>query len=182
LDGTRPRSAGSNARLGPHGKHITVPILRITTEDGMVGFGGCRATPAQAAQLLGMRCAVLFEPDGGVAPTWRAFDYPLWDLAGKQAGRAVYALATACTGRPAPLPFSAPGYDTSLYFDDLQLPDDLDAAQLLADEARAGYDRSHRAFKIKVGRGARHMPLQAASAVILPSSTRYAPQSGQMPC
>jgi len=161
LDGTRPRSAGSNARLGPHGEQVTVPILRITTEDGTVGFGGCRATPEQATQLLGMRCSALFQPDGGVAAAWRVFDYPLWDLAGKQAGRAVYALAAACMGAPATLPFSAPCYDTSLYFDDLHLRDDADAARLMADEARAGYDRGHRAFKIKVGRGARHMPLHA---------------------
>lgn len=159
LEGTRPRSAGSNARLGPHGEQVSVPILRITTEEGTVGFGGCRATPAQATQLLGMPCAALFQRDGGVAAAWRAFDYPLWDLAGKQAGRAVYALAAERTGTPATPPFSAPCYDTSLYFDDLHLHDDRDAAQLLAEEARAGYARGHRAFKIKVGRGARHMPL-----------------------
>lgn len=53
----------------------------------------------------------------------------------------------------------APCYDTSLYFDDLHLHNDRDAARLLAEEARAGYERGHRAFKIKVGRGARHMPL-----------------------
>jgi L-alanine-DL-glutamate epimerase-like enolase superfamily enzyme len=159
LSGTRPRSAGSNARLGPHGEQIMVPLLRITTEDGTVGFGGCRATPAQAAQLLGMSCAALFQPMGGVAAAWRAFDYPLWDLAGNQAGRAVYALAAERTGTLATPPFSAPCYDTSLYFDDLHLPNDQDAARLLAEEARAGYARGHRAFKIKVGRGARHMPL-----------------------
>ncbi len=159
LDGTRPRSAGSNARLGAHGAHVTVPILRITTEDGTVGFGGCRATPKQVRRLLGMRCTALFHPDHGVAAAWRAFDYPLWDLVGKQVGRAVYALAAARIGVPTTLPFSAPCYDTSLYFDDLHLDDDGDAAQLMAAEARAGYERGHRAFKIKVGRGARHMPL-----------------------
>ncbi len=159
LSGTRPRSAGSNARLGPHGEQITVPILRITTEDGTVGFGGCRATPAEATQLLGMSCAALFQPTGGVAAAWRAFDYPLWDLASNEAGRAVYALAAERTGTLATPPFSAPCYDTSLYFDDLHLHNDRDAAKLLAEEARAGYARGHRAFKIKVGRGARHMPL-----------------------
>ncbi len=161
LEGTRPRFAGSKARLGPHGAQIAVPILRITTDDGTVGFGGCRATPEQAMQLLGMRCSALFHPEHGVAAAWRAFDYPLWDLAGKQAGSAVYALAAARTGATATLPFSAPCYAPSLYFDNLPLHDDGDAARLMADEARAGYARGHRAFKIKVGRGARHMPLEA---------------------
>jgi L-alanine-DL-glutamate epimerase-like enolase superfamily enzyme len=51
----------------------------------------------------------------------------------------------------------------SLYFDDLQLSDDTEAAALIADEAREGYERGHRAFKIKVGRGARHLPLEAGT-------------------
>lgn len=89
LAGTRPRSAGSNARLGPHGETIAVPILEIVTEDGMVGFGGCRTTAAHAKALLGMDLAALFDPAHGVTPSWRAFDYPLWDLAAKQAGRPV---------------------------------------------------------------------------------------------
>src|SRR5439155_17812171 len=56
--------------------------------------------------------------------------------------------------------FRAPCYDTSLYFDDLHLTSTAEAAQLIASEAREGYERGHRAFKIKVGRGARHLPLE----------------------
>src|SRR5690606_30080249 len=66
----------------------------------------------------------------------------------------VYALAS---GRP-PEPLGVACYDTSLYFDDLHLADDAAAAALIASEAREGHERGHRAFKIKVGRGARHMP------------------------
>jgi L-alanine-DL-glutamate epimerase-like enolase superfamily enzyme len=58
---------------------------------------------------------------------------------------------------------AAPCYDTSLYIDDLHLASDDDAAQLIAEEARDGYGRSHRSFKIKVGRGARHMELEAGT-------------------
>ena len=57
-------------------------------------------------------------------------------------------------------PYRAPCYDTSLYFDDLHLASDEEAAALIAAEAREGYGRGHRAFKVKVGRGARHMPLE----------------------
>jgi L-alanine-DL-glutamate epimerase-like enolase superfamily enzyme len=52
-------------------------------------------------------------------------------------------------------------YDTSLYFDDLEIERDDEAAALIAAEARDGWDLGHRAFKIKVGRGARHMQLEA---------------------
>jgi L-alanine-DL-glutamate epimerase-like enolase superfamily enzyme len=161
LEGARPRAAGSNARLGPHGTQIAVPILRLVTEQGAVGFGRCRATPEQAAQLLGMDLATLFDPEGGVLPDWRTFDYPLWDLAGKQAGRPVYALAAELSGVPTPAPSTVPCYDTSLYFDDLHLSDHAAAAELMASEAREGIARGHHAFKIKVGRGARHMALEA---------------------
>lgn len=161
LEGARPRAAGSNARLGPHGKQVAVPLLRVVTDQGAVGFGRCRAAPEQAAQLLGMPLSALFQPDQGVMPAWRAFDYPLWDLAGKRAGRPVYALAAEMAGASAPASLSVPCYDTSLYFDDLHLPDHSAAAELMASEAREGMRRGHRAFKIKVGRGARHMPLEA---------------------
>ena len=58
-----------------------------------------------------------------------------------------------------PGPRRVPCYDTSLYIDDLHIDSHDDAAALIAAEAKDGWDRGHRAFKIKVGRGARHMPL-----------------------
>jgi L-alanine-DL-glutamate epimerase-like enolase superfamily enzyme len=93
-------------------------------------------------------------------------EYPLFDLVASRAGRPVYQLAAMLAGRAAadlPTPFRAPCYDTSLYFDDLHLTDDAAAAALIAAEARQGYERGHRAFKIKVGRGAMHMPLEAGT-------------------
>ena len=56
--------------------------------------------------------------------------------------------------------FRARCYDTSLYIDDLHLADDNEAAALIASEALEGKARGHKAYKIKVGRGAMHMPLE----------------------
>ena len=159
LEGSRPRKAGCNARLGEHGQRVQVPLLRLTTEDGSRGFGFCRAGQGEAAILLGMRLNDLYLPEGGVLSDWRAFEYPLWDLLGQRAGKPIYSLAADLVGAAVTNPFTAPCYDTSLYFDDLHLPTDQEAAHLLADEARQGFERGHRAFKIKVGRGARHLPL-----------------------
>ncbi len=53
-----------------------------------------------------------------------------------------------------------PCYDTSLYFDDLHLESHDEAAALIAEEALQGVMRGHRAFKLKVGRGARHLSLE----------------------
>ncbi|MDQ3812957.1 MAG: mandelate racemase [Armatimonadota bacterium] len=160
LEGERPRHAGSNARLGAHGKIVRVPIARLTADDGSTGFGACYVSRERAAELLGVRLETLFSSDQGVLEPGRAFDYPLWDLMGQRAGLPVYALAAAMTAATPQLPYRAPCYDTSLYFDDLHCPSRYEASQLIAAEAREGYERGHRAFKIKVGRGARHMPLK----------------------
>ena len=163
LEGQRPRSAGSNARLGAHGISVRVPILRITTDDGTSGFSACHAPPDLAAGLLGRSLDDVFAPDQGVRAPWLAYEYPIWDLIGQHMGVPVYALAAAIAGATVQEPFLARCYDTSLYFDDLHLASDQAAAELIAAEARDGYARGHRAFKIKVGRGARHMPLEAGT-------------------
>ena len=73
-------------------------------------------------------------------------------------------MAAALAGAPASeVPFRAPCYDTSLYFDDLHLASTEAAADLMAAEAQEGFERGHRAFKIKVGRGARHLPLETGT-------------------
>ncbi len=164
LEGRRPRHAGSNARLGAHGIAVRVPLARLTLEDGSAGFGACRgATREGAAALLGVRLSEAVTPDCGATDACIAWEYPLWDLLGKRGGVPVYALAAAVAGVEPRLPYRAPCYDTSLYFDDLGLPSDEAAAALIAAEAREGYERGHRAFKIKVGRGARHLPLGAGT-------------------
>lgn len=160
VDGRRPRPAGSNARLGEHGSAVRVPIARLTTDDGATGFGACRADRRQLTALLGMPLQELFAADRGVVGLGRTCEFPLWDLIGGRAGTPVYALAAAVVGAEVPPALQVPCYDTSLYFDDLHLASDAEAADLIAAEAKAGIDRGHRAFKIKVGRGARHLPLE----------------------
>jgi len=160
LDGRRPRLAGSNARLPSHGSTVRVPLVRLTTEDGGTGFGFCGAHESRLESLIGQRLDALFTRESGVPEKWRPFEFPIWDLVGQIEKVPVYALAAAVNGYPAPSELRVPCYDTSLYIDDLHLPTTAEAVDLLVAEAEAGYANGHRAFKIKVGRGARHMPLQ----------------------
>lgn len=160
LEGQRPRHAGSNARLGAHGQTVRPPILRLTLADGSSGFGPSNASREQAAALLGQPLEALFTPASSALGPGLAVDFPLWDLAARRAGQPVYALAAQAVGATVKTPFRVPCYDTSLYFDDLHLASQEEAAALIAAEAREGYERGHRAFKIKVGRGARHLPLE----------------------
>lgn len=164
LVGRRPRHAGRNARLGAHGFNVRVPVARLTAEDGSQGFGFARAAEDDAQRILGRSLDDLFNPEVGSRPHGRLFDFPLWDLAAKRVDLPVYALAAAMVGKDVPTALSVPCYDTSLYFDDLHLDDRNEAAALLAEETREGYDRGHRNFKIKVGRGARHLPVEEGTA------------------
>ncbi len=163
LESRRPRHAGSNARLGDHGTSIQLSLVRLTTDDGASGFGVSRAPREYLQGLLGERIEDAFDPARGASDRWLPCEYPLWDLVGQRSGQPVYALAAAVNGRVTPDELRVPCYDTSLYFDDLHLADDDAAAALIAAEAREGYARGHRAFKIKVGRGARHLPLDAGT-------------------
>ena len=161
LSGQRPRKAGCNSRLGEHGQRVSPPIARITTDDGATGFGWSRITRDQAAELVGFRLTSTFNLESGVNEQFRVLEYPIWDLAGRLAEKPVYALIG---GQPDDDGvFRVPCYDTSLYIDDLHLDDDNQAAALIASEALEGVARGHKAFKIKVGRGAMHMPLEAGT-------------------
>ncbi|MYD10446.1 MAG: mandelate racemase [Chloroflexi bacterium] len=160
LSGRRPRAAGNNARLNMHGIEVELRVMRLTTSDGASGFGLCFASAEEAERLLGVPVSNLRPDDGSVAADWRAFEFPVWDLAGALRGKPVYALAASDDATLAQ-PLRVPCYDTSLYMNDLRLAEDDAGAALIAGHARDGYDKGHRAFKIKVGRGARHMPLEA---------------------
>ncbi|MBV9848975.1 MAG: mandelate racemase [Armatimonadetes bacterium] len=164
LESKRPRVAGANARLGVHGDTIHLPLVRLTTEDGAMGFGACHTHPERLGALLGARLDTLFSPAEGVTDAGQALEYPLWDLAGQRTGQPVFKLAAAVVGISPPDTLRAPCYDTSLYFDDLHLTSTEEAADFIALEARDGYARGHRAFKLKVGRGARHLPLEEGTA------------------
>jgi L-alanine-DL-glutamate epimerase-like enolase superfamily enzyme len=164
LEGRRPRSAGCNARLGEHGAVTRVPIVRLTDSDGAQGIGAAWIGTEQANKLLGTGLREMSSAQHGVSDEWLAFDYPLWDLYCKRTGQPAYALAAQITGHTPPASLRVPCYDTSLYIDDLRITSDELAAQLIAEEARQGMARGHTAFKLKIGRGARHMPVMAGTA------------------
>jgi len=161
LTGARPREAGNNARLNIHGIDVTVPLARLTTNEGATGFGFSQASSEEAQAILGAAVPDLLSIEAGVTGVARPFDFPLWDLLGQLTAKPVYELAAAKAQITEPL--RVPCYDTSLYMNDLGIESDEAGAALIAEHAREGYEKNHRSFKIKVGRGARHMPLEAGT-------------------
>jgi len=158
LTGKRPRPAGENARIGKHGEVLHLPVVRLSDSEGHKGFGYCYCG-AEAAKLLGLHVEDLIDAGAGVLEQGRIVESSLWDLLGHRTSQPVYKLAAAINGLNTPGRLRVPCYDTSLYFDDLQLSSTSEAAALMVDEAMQGYAKGHRAFKIKVGRGARWLPL-----------------------
>ncbi len=164
LVGRRPRLAGYNARKrDDHGWEAHIPLARITTADGAAGFGLSDITPRQAEPFLGAPLDELITAENGVAGNASVLENPLWDLLGRRAGLPVYRILAERAGKSLSAPLRVPCYDTTLLIDDLRLPTDEEGAALIASEARFGYEQGHRAFKIKVGRGARHMPPDAGN-------------------
>ncbi|NHN33709.1 mandelate racemase [Paenibacillus sp. S3N08] len=155
LQGERPRSAGSNARIGVHGKTVSERMARVTI-DGVSGFGWSLLTKEEAEPLIGKTVSEIFHPENGfIQPQFRSIEFALLDWAGQILQKPVYELISrqAISG-----PVAVPCYDTSLYFDDLLLDNDAEAVKLLQSEAAEGWDKGHRNFKIKIGRGGRYMP------------------------
>lgn len=163
LPGTRPREAGSNSRLDVHGLATVARLMRITTADGHTGLGWSNCPRSFGGSLLGKSLGDVFVEGVGPADQWRPMEYPLWDLAARLAGKPVFRLLADQRGVSLPEQVSVPCYDTSLYIDDLHLSDDDEAVELLKSEAAFGKDQGHTNFKIKVGRGGRHMPLEAGT-------------------
>lgn len=171
LPGKRPRQAGFNSRLAAHGRKLDVLFMRVETDDGHVGSGWSNCSQDKAGKLLGRSLQDVFVAESGPAAEWMDFECPLWDLVARMSGQSVRGLLSEWFGHGDSNATGVPCYDTSLYIDDLHLQDDAEAVALMQEEALFGFHRGHRAFKIKVGRGGRHMPLEAGTlrdiAVIL---------------
>ncbi len=156
FEGRRPLALGRNARLPPHGAVVTVPLCRLTTEEGLVGVGPARLNLDVGHEALGLPFDEMFS-ERGTGDRWLALDYPLWDLAARRKGVPVYRLLVGHgadrDGVHGPLFVDC--YDTSFYFSEPEPP--RREPEELGAQAWASYSRGHRAFKVKVGRGARWM-------------------------
>jgi L-rhamnonate dehydratase len=156
LEGQRPLPLGRNARLPSHGAVVRVPLCRLTTSDGLVGVGPSKIDIEAAYGALGLEVCQTFGQEG-TEDRWRSLDYPLWDLAARSQGVAVYQLlgGERAQGTGTDVPLTVNCYDTSLYFEEPRAArnEPLEVAR----RAAASYERGHRAFKVKVGRGARWM-------------------------
>ena len=153
LVGQRPRVVGCNAIKGVHGETSIQHTTVVRASSGACGIGRGRPTLEQAAGWIGQPVRDCFAADGTL-PEYRPVEMALWDLAGKLLERPVYALLGG-TARP------IPGYDSSIYIDDLECASDGEASDLIAREIQDGLAAGYRAFKMKIGRGHQWMEAEA---------------------
>jgi L-rhamnonate dehydratase len=155
----RNKVAGRNAVKGVHGSQATDRMIRLYTNAGIDSVGYCRADEKAAAQILGSSLKELHDIERNeMTGSLGEGTMPLWDLAGKVTGRPVYELLGAKGGKKVPV------YDGSIYFADL-LPESQDNwRDRFREEIDMGMKKGHRAFKVKIGRGFKWMPLDEGYA------------------
>ncbi len=148
----RSKVAGKNARLGVHGDRAIDPMLRLYTNADVEGVGNCRAGTEAVAKLLGKDPFEFYRCDETrIVGPLGAGTMPLWDLLGKLLNKPVYDLLGGAG------PAQVAVYDGSIYFSDL-LPQYMhNWRDQIREEIDMGLEIGHRAFKIKIGRGAKWM-------------------------
>jgi L-alanine-DL-glutamate epimerase-like enolase superfamily enzyme len=158
LRGTRPRNIGYNARIGNHGSGIGDAVIRVQTEGGAAGLGWARINEEEAQNLVGRSVEELFDlEEMSTTADGEVLDLPLWDLVSKLHGQPLYQFLGARGSR------EVETYDGSIYIDDLEADDD-EVVEIFQKEVQTGREYGFTNFKIKIGRGARWMPMQEGLA------------------
>ncbi len=155
----RSKVAGKNSRLDVHGDTATDRMVRIFTNTGQEGIGNCRASRADASELLGKNPFDYFDADQpGVISPLGTGSMPLWDLVGRVMNKPVYELLG---GKG---PKRVPVYDGSIYFADLlsQYADNWEYR--FREEIDMARDAGHVAVKVKIGRGNKWMMREEGDA------------------
>jgi L-alanine-DL-glutamate epimerase-like enolase superfamily enzyme len=151
LGSKRWKVVGKNSRDGVHGKDAKDRILRIETDAGLEGVGISCINKEQAAPLLGKDPLSFYKVGIGIVSPLEEDDGPLWDLAGKIYGQPVWQLIGGYG------PEWIPVYDGSIYFSDLEHEYRGKEIDRILFEVEYSLNLGHRAFKIKIGRGAKWM-------------------------
>ena len=151
LECPRSKYVGRNAQLESHGFYARDSVVRIETDAGIDGFGPSRSSEAEARQLLGRDPLDFYRDGEGMRSPLGWYDAPLWDLVGKLLRQPVWRLLGGAG------PEWVPAYDSSFYFSDLDPAFSDRGVARVVEEVERSLAQGHRAFKLKVGRGARWM-------------------------
>lgn len=146
-----PRFVGRNSRGRPAGRGGGYQIRIITTDKGAQGWGMSHGPAGQAQPFIGRRLVELYDPQRGPAEDACRLQIPLHDLVGTILGKPVYALLGGHGSRHVPI------YSGAIYFDDLEPEGKPRGVPGVLASCQQDYEAGYRAFKLKIGRGAKWM-------------------------
>jgi len=146
------RSLGPNSRGNPLGRGYGRQFRTLTTDQGATGFGMSGASDAVIRKLVGARVSDLFAAETGTSPEADPLDLALYDLAGAILQKPVYEILGAKG------PIRLPIYSGAIYMDDLIPLEKPRGVRAVVDACRQDYVAGYRAFKLKIGRGAKWIP------------------------
>ena len=155
-----PRTVGPNARGNPVGGGGGYQVRAITSDQGVQGWAMCPVKDDEVQKFIGARVSDLFDPATGTSADGfpQDLDLVLHDLAGNILNRPVWRMLG---GKG---PKEVPVYSGAIYMDDLMPQDNPRGVAGLLDCCKQDYDAGYRAFKLKVGRGAKWMPREEGLA------------------
>ena len=156
--GRRPQEIMENARLGTHGGINMSEATMTVSVAGKTGFGRSLGKKEDVEAFVGLKVKDLFDEEGYLKPAYYFIEYPLYDCLGQLFQKPAYALLCGDT-LDSNEKIRVPYYDSTLYFSDIHTDSDKAAMKLYRDEVEQRMARGHVHFKLKVGRGAMHMPL-----------------------
>lgn len=152
----RKKLVGKNSHRDVHGRTSSDFLVVVETNVGVTGLGVAKDNRDAAANIIGKDPFEFYRPAERaiISPLGRS-DMPLWDLVAKLLEKPAYALFG---GKG---PERVPVYDGSIYFADLLPEFEARGIERILQEIDEGLAAEQRAFKVKIGRGAKWMPRDA---------------------
>lgn len=150
-----PRLVGRNGVKDVHGQYQKTNVLRLTTDQGAVGWGITDIKVKDSIPVIaGKRVIDLVRPDVGLAADLNTFDYDfaMFDLMGVILKKPVYQLLGAHG------PTSTPIYSGMIYIDELPSGNNKGGMDVIKQNCAWDYDYGYRQFKVKIGRGNKWYP------------------------
>ena len=143
-----PRHVGKNARRDNHGQYHKSEVLKLTTDQGAIGWAlSSHKIKDQVNQLEGKFVSELISPENGMRQDLSPYmDLALHDLMGVILNKPVYKLLGAKGTKNTPI------YSGMIYFDELEPEDNPAGIGKIIENCQWDIDYGYRQLKVKIGR------------------------------
>jgi len=149
-----PRFVGKNARKGVHGQFHSYDALKLTTDQGAVGWAlSSNKIKGQLNQIEGKIVSELISPEYGMRSGLSPYmDLALHDLMGVILNKPVYELIGAKGTKNTPI------YSGMIYLDELEPEDHPAGISKIIENCQWDIDYGYQQLKVKIGRSGRWYP------------------------